>query len=65
MAYTKREYDDLVKMHMPVDDAHVMGQRPAVKGLLNDIVDKVKNIEYMCEEVRAQVEDVKIEVDKI
>ena len=65
MAYTKKEYNNMVKIHMPVDDAHVMGLKPEIKVLLSDIVTKVKNIEYLCEEVRWQVEEVKEEVDKL
>ena len=55
----------MVKIHMPVDDAHVMGLKPEIKVLLSDIINKVKNIEYLCEEVRWQVEEVKEEVDKL
>ena len=65
MAYTKKEYNDMVKIHMPVDDAHVMGLKPEIKVLLSDIVTKVKNIEYLCEEVRWQVEKAKEEMDKL
>ena len=65
MAYTKKEYDSMVKIHQPVEDNHVMGRRPEVKKKLKDIVSKLKHIEYLCEEVRWQVEEVKEEVDKL
>ena len=57
--------NDLIKMHMPIDDSHVMGMRPKLKDLINRTIDKVKITEYMCEETLVLLEELKQEMDKL
>jgi len=65
MVYTKKEYDKLVKLNMPADDAYVMGRIPQVKDKVNSTIDKVKSIQYLCEESIASLEELKEELDKL
>tara|TARA_R100001086_G_scaffold148786_1_gene78793 strand:- start:491 stop:688 length:198 start_codon:yes stop_codon:yes gene_type:complete len=65
MVYTKKEYDKLVKLNMPADDAYVMGKIPQVKDKVNSTIDKVKSIQYLCEESIASLEELKEELDKL
>ena len=44
---------------------HVTGLKPAVKSKIKDVVNKIKHIERLCEEVRWQVEELPDEVDEI
>jgi hypothetical protein len=57
--------NDLVKMHMPSEDAYMMGKIPKVKAQVNLCIDKVKNIRYLCEEVIASLEELKEELHKL
>jgi hypothetical protein len=63
--YSKKEYDRLVKLKMPADDAYVMGRMPKVKDKVNSTIDKVKSIQYLCEESIASLEELKEELDKL
>jgi len=65
MVYTKKEYDKLVKLNMPADDAYIMGRIPQVKDKVNSTIDKVKSIQYLCEESIASLEELKEELDKL
>jgi len=57
--------DDLVKMHMPINDPYIMGKIPQVKNKVNLCIDKVKTIRYLCEESIAQLEELKEELHKL
>tara|TARA_R110002020_G_scaffold190857_1_gene390470 strand:- start:22 stop:219 length:198 start_codon:yes stop_codon:yes gene_type:complete len=65
MAYTKKEYDKLVKLNMPADDAYIMGRIPQVKDQINKSIDKIKTIRYLCEESIVGLEDLKEELNKL
>ena len=60
-----KKKNDLVKMHMPIDDAYIMGRIPQVKNKVNLCIDKVKTIRYLCEESIAQLEELKEELHKL
>ena len=57
--------NDLVKMHMPSEDAYMMGKIPKVKAQVNLCIQKVKTIRYLCEEVIASLEELKEELHKL
>ena len=57
--------NDLVKMHMPSDDAYMMGKIPQVKAKVNLCIDKIKTQRYLCEEVIASLEELKEELNKL
>jgi len=63
--YTKKEYEEMVKLNMPVDDAYIMGRIPQVKDKVNLTIDKVKSIRYLCEESIASLEELKEELNKL
>tara|TARA_R100001132_G_C3206401_1_gene51357 strand:- start:294 stop:560 length:267 start_codon:yes stop_codon:yes gene_type:complete len=51
MKYSKEEYDKMLKMHMPINDAHITGKKPEVIGMIRSSTDKVKTIQYLLEKV--------------
>ena len=64
----------LVKIQMPIDDPYIMGKKPQVKRIINATINKVKtiadladdsNVKYLCEEVIADLEDLKLEIHKL
>ena len=57
--------NDLVKLHMPINDPYIMGKIPQVKSKVNLCIDKVKTIRYLCEESIAQLEELKEELHKL
>ena len=57
--------NSLKKIHMPVDDAYIMGKIPELKSKLNATIDKVKTIRYLCEESIAKLEELKEEMTKL
>ena len=66
--------NDLVKIQMPIDDPYIMGKKPQVKRIINATIAKVKaiadisndsNVKYLCEEVRADLEDLELEISKL
>ena len=57
--------NSLKKIHMPVDDAYIMGKIPQAKAKVNTRIDKVKTIRYLCEESIAQLEELKEELHKL
>ena len=66
--------NSLKKIHMPVDDAYIMGKIPELKSKVNATIDKVKaiaditddsTVKYLCEEVIADLEDLKLEIHKL
>ena len=57
--------NSLKKIHMPIDDAYIMGKIPQVKAKVNLCIDKVKTIRYLCEESIAGLEELKEELTKL
>jgi len=57
--------NDLVKLHMPGEDAYVMDKIPQVKDKVNSCINKVKTIHYLCEESIASLEELKEELNKL
>ena len=57
--------NSLVKIHMPVDDAYIMGKIPEAKAKVNLTIDKVKAIRYLCDESIAAMEELKEELTKL
>ena len=49
--------NSLKKIHMPIDDAYIMGKIPTLKAKVNLCIDRVKTQRYLCEESIAQLED--------
>jgi hypothetical protein len=60
-----KKKNDLVKLHMPINDPYIMGKIPQVKSKVNLCIDKVKTIRYLCEESIAQLEELKEELNKL
>ena len=60
-----KKENDLVKMHMPINDPYIMGRIPQVKDKVNLTIDKVKSIRYLCEESIASLEELKEELNKL
>jgi len=65
MKYSKEEYEKMVKIHQPIDDAYITGKRPEVINKMRASIDKVKTIQYLCEEVIAELEETILEVNKL
>ena len=65
MKYSKEEYDKMVKIHMPMDDAYITGKRPEVINKMRASINKVKTIQYLCEEVIVELEETILEVNKL
>ena len=57
--------NSLKKIHMPIDDAYIMGKIPQVKAKVNLCIDRVKSIRYLCEESIAKLEELKEEMTKL
>jgi len=57
--------NSLKKIHMPIDDAYIMGKIPELKSKVNATIDKVKTIRYLCEESIAQLEELKEAMTKL
>ena len=65
MKYSKEEYEKMVKIHQPMDAAYITGKRPEVINKMRASIDKVKTIQYLCEEVIAELEETILEVNKL
>ena len=65
MKYSKEEYEKMVKIHQPITDAYITGKRPEVINKMRASIDKVKTIQYLCEEVIAELEETILEVNKL
>ena len=63
--YSKEEYDKMVKIHLPMDDAYITGKRPEVINKMKASIDKVKSIQYWCDEVIVEIEETILEVNKL
>ena len=63
--YSKKEYEKMVKIHQLIDDTYITGKRPEVIGKMRASIDKVKTIQYLCEEVIAELEETILEVNKL
>jgi hypothetical protein len=57
--------NDLVKMHMPGDDAHVMDKIPQVKDKVNACIDELISIQYFAGKGIASLEELKEELNKL
>ena len=66
--------NDLVKIHLPHNDPYIMWKKPEVKRIINATINKVKtiadladdsNVKYLCEELIADLEDLKLEIHKL
>ena len=57
--------NDLVKMHMPINDPYITGKIPQVKNKVNLCIDRIKTQRYLCEESIAQLEELKEELHKL
>ena len=65
MKYSKEEYDKMVKIHQPINDAYITGKRPQVINKMRASINKVKTIQYLCEEVIVEIEETILEVNKL
>ena len=65
MKYSKKEYEKMVKIHQPMDDAYITGKRPEVINKMRASIDKVKTIQDLLEEVIAENEETILEINKI
>ena len=57
--------NSLKKIHMPVDDAYIMGKIPEAKAKVNLCIDRIKTQRYLCEESIAALEELKEELTKL
>ena len=57
--------NSLKKIHMPIDDAYIMGKIPQVKAKVNLCIDRIKTQRYLCEESIAALEELKEEMTKL
>ena len=64
MKYSKEEYDKMVKIHLPMDDAYITGKRPQVINKMRATIDKVKTSLYLLEEVEV-ISKTKASIDKV
>ena len=65
MKYSKEEYEKMVKIHQPMDDAYITGKRPEVINKMRASINQVKTIQYLCEEVIVELEETILEVNKL
>jgi hypothetical protein len=70
-SYSKKEYDKMVKMYEASDkyiDAsseYVTGKRQTINQMFNGLVDQIRTAEYILEELKAKVGDIREEVRKL
>ena len=57
--------NSLKKIHMPIDDAYIMGKIHQVKAKVNLCIDRIKTQRYLCEESIAALEELKEELTKL
>ena len=66
--YSKKEYDKMVKMYEASDkyvdatNEYVTGKKQTVNQMFNGLIDKIKTAEYILEELKAEVGDIREEV---
>jgi len=63
--YSKEEYEKMVKIHQPINDAYITGKKPQVINKMRASIDQVKTIQYLCEEVIVEIEETILEVNKL
>ena len=69
--YSKKEYDKMVKMYEASDkyvdatNEYVTGKRQTVNQMFNSLVDQIRTAEYILEELKAKVGDIREEVRKL
>ena len=67
-SYSKKEYDKMVKMYEASDkyidatNEYVTGKKQTVNQMFNALIDKIKTAEYILEELKAEVGDIREEV---
>jgi len=64
MKYSKEEYDKMVKIHQPINDAYITGKRPQVINKMRATIDKVKTSLYLLEEVEVTSKN-KASIDQV
>ena len=66
--YSKKEYDKMVKMYeasdkyVDVSSEYITGKRQTINQMFNSLVDQIKTAEYILEELKAKVGDIREEV---
>ena len=69
--YSKKEYDKMVKMYeasdkfVDVTTEYVTGKKQTVNQMFNSLIDQIKTAEYILEELKAKVGDIREEVRKL
>ena len=69
--YSKKEYDKMVKMYEASDkyvdetNEYVTGKKQTVNQMFNGLIDKIKTAEYILEELKAKVGDIREDVRKL
>ena len=69
--YSKKEYDKMVKMYeasdkfVDVTTEYTTGKRQTVNQMFNSLIDQIKTAEYILEELKAKVGDIREEVRKL
>ena len=69
--YSKKEYDKMVKMYEDSDKfvdttrEYVTGNRQTVNEMFKEIVSQIKTAEYILEELKSKVGEIREEVRKL
>ena len=69
--YSKKEYDKMVKMHeasdkfVDINTEYVTGKRQTVNEMFKEIVSQIKTAEYILEELKSKVGEIREEVRKL
>lgn len=69
--YSKKEYDKMVKMYeasdkyVDVSSEYITGKRQTINQMFNGLVDQIRTAEYILEELKAKVGDIREEVRKL
>ena len=69
--YSKKEYDKMGKMYeasdkyVDVSSEYITGKRQTINQMFNGLVDQIRTAEYILEELKAKVGDIREEVRKL
>jgi len=69
--YSKKEYDKMVKMYeasdkfVDINTEYVTGKRQTVNEMFKEIVSQIKTAEYILEELKSKVGEIREEVRKL
>ena len=69
--YSKKEYDKMVKMYeasdkfVDITTEYVTGKKQTVNQMFNSLVDQIKTAEYILEELKVKVGEIREEVRKL